>query len=293
MFKSWRIDPPRNRGSMQVENCGFRHRRSYARCVRAPCGWSFDRGCGALPFSEELRRAAEAAHITELPNVAKQLYAAFGAGAVTEAEVEAIDGLIRARQDAPSDPRDRSRRGDAVGIGRCRSIFPPKRVQRSPDRSASIARRRELAASGPMPPALARCYTTGELAVLRIVADEWRDGGVCELAVDTIAARAGVSRRKAQGAIRLAESDGLLLIQERARPGDRHLPNAIRILSREWQAWIAHGRRERVQKNAPHGYQRSNSAKTSPTEPLKGLPRISGRPRCERTPRIRGAAGDG
>jgi len=70
-----------------------------------------------------------------------------------------------------------------------------------------------------MPPALACRFTTGELAVLRIVGDEVRAGGPCALCIDAIAARAGVCRRLAQNAIRQAARLGLLTIQERRRAG--------------------------------------------------------------------------
>ena len=63
-----------------------------------------------------------------------------------------------------------------IPVGRV-SIFPPRRAQYCSDRTASILRRRKLAASGPLPPALASQFTTGELAVLRIIgeagATEW------------------------------------------------------------------------------------------------------------------------
>lgn len=40
-------------------------------------------------------------------------------------------------------------------------------------------------------------------------------------------------RRLAQAAIRLAESDGQLTVQERRREGQKNDPNMIRVLSRE------------------------------------------------------------
>lgn len=112
----------------------------------------------------------------------------------------------------------------------------------SPDKAASRDRRGLLACSGPMPPTLAARFTRGELAVLRIVADEVAAKGVCGLCIDAIAARAGVCRRLAQNAIRLAERDGLLTIQERRHQGRRSDPNLIRIISHEWQAWMRRGR---------------------------------------------------
>ncbi|MBD8902430.1 hypothetical protein MBTS_09320 [Methylobacterium bullatum] len=118
------------------------------------------------------------------------------------------------------------------------SLFPSRRSVTSPDKAMSRDRRRLLACSGPMPPALASRFTTGQLAVLRIVADEVAAKGVCGLCIDAIAARAGVCRRLAQGAIRLAEGDGLLTIEERRHEGRKNSPNLVRIISREWQAWM-------------------------------------------------------
>ncbi|MGS0639497.1 hypothetical protein, partial [Citrobacter sp. VF227] len=129
-----------------------------------------------------------------------------------------------------------------IPLGRV-TLFPPKRPQRAPERSEAIARRRRLACSGPMPPALASRFTTGQLAVLRIVGDEVARNGACGLCLDAIAARAGVCRRLAQAATRLAEGDGLLTIQERRRQGRKNDPNVIRVISREWLAWLRRGGR--------------------------------------------------
>ncbi|WP_242568860.1 hypothetical protein, partial [Klebsiella pneumoniae] len=63
--------------------------------------------------------------------------------------------------------------------------------------------------------------------------DEMALNGACGLCIDAIAARAGVCRRWAQAAIRLAEGDGLLTIQERRHQGRKSDPNTIRIISRE------------------------------------------------------------
>jgi hypothetical protein len=119
------------------------------------------------------------------------------------------------------------------------SLFPHRR---SPDRQRSIERRRRLAASGPMPPALAAHFTTGQLSVLRIVSDEIRDRRRCTLYVDEIAARAGVSRRHAQGAIREAEELGYVRVTERRLTGTRNDSNIVVIVSAEWLAWLAMGK---------------------------------------------------
>ncbi len=100
---------------------------------------------------------------------------------------------------------------------------------------------RHLAASGPMPPALACKFTVSELAVLRIVGDEVRQHRHCDCRVDEIAARAGVCRRMVQNALREAARLGLLTIEERRREGRRNLPNVVRIVWREWTSWLTRG----------------------------------------------------
>jgi len=90
-----------------------------------------------------------------------------------------------------------------------------------------------------MPPSLACRFTVGELAVLRIVSDEVRQHGHCDRTLAEIAARAGVCRALAKSVLRRASREGLITIEERRREGRRNLPNIVRIISREWQAWIA------------------------------------------------------
>src|SRR5205085_6375345 len=119
------------------------------------------------------------------------------------------------------------------------SIFPPRRLQRAPKRPVAIARRRHLAASGPMPPSLACKFTVGELAVLRIVGDEVRQHGQCDRCVDELAARAGVCRSLVKNAIRTAARLGLLTVEERRREGRTNLPQGIRVISKAWTYWLA------------------------------------------------------
>src|SRR5215213_11595619 len=125
---------------------------------------------------------------------------------------------------------DRERRRGTIFRTQGQTLFARARGQRPPDRAASLARRRHLAASGPMPPALAAQFTTGELAVLRIVADEVRDKGRCDRTYAELAARAGVCRRSARNAVRTAGRLGLVHIEERPRPRRKHLANVLQIV---------------------------------------------------------------
>src|SRR5215203_406790 len=174
--------------------------------------------------------------LTRLDHLSKAIWQALAAGAVGDDDAQALAERLHARRSIL--------RGDLkpVGIPAGRpSLFPPRRLQRAPRRPVAIARRRHLAASGPMPPSLACRFTVGELAVLRIVGDEVRQHGQCDRCVDELAARAGVCRSLVKNAIRMAARLGLLTVEERRRAGRRNLPNVVRIVSREWRAWLARG----------------------------------------------------
>src|SRR4051812_46164642 len=145
------------------------------------------------------------------------------------------------------------------------SIFPP-RLQRAPKRPVAIARRRHLAASGPMPPSLACKFTVSELAVLRIIGDEVRQHGQCDRSIDELAARAGVCRRMVQNAVREAARLGLLTVEERRREGRRNLPNVVRIVSKEWTTWLARGGRSSRAKAGPQAAPLIGCKKMHPTD---------------------------
>jgi hypothetical protein len=194
-----------------------------------------------MSFGEHLATAINHASLAGCDQLARDLWKGFGAGVIPDDQAEALSAALESRR--------RGLRGEpATSHARklerpSSTIFPPRRLQVSPDRRKSIERRRRLAASGPMPPALAAKFTTGELASLRVVADEIVARGVCSLTLGEIAARAGVCRSTARNAVRAAARAGLVTIEERRRPGRVNLPNLIRITSREWRVWLEHGRR--------------------------------------------------
>src|SRR4051795_3133380 len=192
-----------------------------------------------MSFCDQMAAAIDGARtLTRLDHLSRSIWQGLAAGAVGDDDAQQLAERLHARRGVL--------RGDLRPVslppGRP-SIFPPKRRQRDPQRPVAIARRRQLAASGPMPPAQACKFTVSELAVLRIIGDEVRQHGLCERCVDELAARAGVCRRMVQNAIREAARLGLLTIEERRREGLRNLPNAIRTISKEWMSWLARGGR--------------------------------------------------
>src|SRR5215213_4821248 len=192
-----------------------------------------------MSFCDQMAAAIDGARtLTRLDHLSRSLWQGLAAGAVADDDAQALAERLHARRSVL--------RGEikpvGIPVGRP-SIFPPRRSQRAPQRPVAIARRRHLAASGPMPPGLACKFTVSELAVLRIVGDEVRQHDQCDRCVDEIAARAGVCRSMVKNAIREAARLGLLTVQERRREGRRNLPNVVRIVSKEWTSWLARGGR--------------------------------------------------
>src|SRR4029077_3195166 len=101
---------------------------------------------------------------------------------------------------------------------------------RSPDKARSISRRRHLAASGAVPGTIAANFTTGEIAVLTVIARECQRRGSCTWFMDRIAAVAGVRRSTARNALRHAQTLGLVTVQERRHCGWRSDSNIVRIV---------------------------------------------------------------
>lgn len=126
----------------------------------------------------------------------------------------------------------------ALGRG-FKSMFPAKKRPKSPDKEASRERRGVLASTNPLPSQLHRKFTEAQRAVLKVVGDEVKRKGWCQLYVAEIAARAGCCMTTARDAIHLAASCFMLTVQERRRNGRPHLSNTIRIISHEWRRWIA------------------------------------------------------
>jgi hypothetical protein len=186
--------------------------------------------------------------LATLDGFARTVWQRWGAKEVTDEQAQSLAEAIEARKREVRGVDTVAQRAPHVAAqakaqGRP-SHFPPKRkATRSPDRRASIERRRLLAASGPMPPQLSCQFTTGELAVLRLVADEARAKRHCTLTLGELAARAGVGITTARNALHEAAGHGYLTIEERRRDKRPNLSNVVRVVSREWLVWIERGRK--------------------------------------------------
>ncbi|MCI9882924.1 MULTISPECIES: hypothetical protein [Methylobacterium] len=205
--------------------------------------------------------------LAALDALSRDVWRGAGEGALTEAQAQALAEAIHGRRKpriqtsavslgcltVVSSQRPPEAAAEALGAPsgqdrskdpRLWSYFPIKRSQRSPDRARSLERRRTLAASGPLPPKLACRFTTGELAVLKVVADAFVASGQCTLSIPEIAARSGVSQTTARGALRIAQNLGLVSITERRVPYRPNLTNVVRVVSPVWLTWLE-GRKPR------------------------------------------------
>ena len=202
-----------------------------------------------MDYADAIRRQAENAPRAALPTVTAALWRAFGEGHVSEAEAEELSVLIEGRQasgfgrsaEQGSNLGGTMRLGDPAQ-GRQNSLR--RTVGSRPRTDASMERRRRWAASGRIPPGLAARFTLAEQAVLSLIAAETVRRGDCRLAIEHLAALAGVSRSTVKSALREARKLGLLTVEERKIRSWRNDTNVVRIVSPEWQAWLRLTERE-------------------------------------------------
>src|ERR1700710_2595073 len=108
-------------------------------------------------FHATMRPAIEAARtLAQLDDLSRKIWQAHAAETVTDAEAQGLAELLHTRRSAVRE----AVAPVGIPLGRV-TLFPPRRLQRAPERSVAIERRRRLACSGPMPPALASRFTAG------------------------------------------------------------------------------------------------------------------------------------
>jgi hypothetical protein len=191
-----------------------------------------------MPLFDTLAWDIEHTPLEHLDSICSRLWRAFANGELDEDQAQSLAELARDRQRPKPPPKPLPPR-------------QPRRAPRSPDRQRSLQRRRRLSAAGMMPPGLAAQFTVGERAVLYVIAQQVKLRGQCDLYIDQIAAFAGVGRTTARNAQRTAKRLGLIRIDERRLSRRYNDANRITIISQEWLAWLAHGRKETIKNVKP------------------------------------------
>lgn len=186
-----------------------------------------------------------------LDEIARLTWRALSEGALSEADADAISRAVEARREEIRGQKARK----ALSLSRPASGLRRSARPVSPDRAASLARRRRMAASGQLPPQIAAQFTMAEQAALAVVGRIARRAEVVVEPLDKLAALAGVCRSSVKNALRLAEKLGLIRITIRRREGRRNDLNRIGIIAPAWQAWLRiGGAGGRGQKLDRHGY---------------------------------------
>ena len=185
-----------------------------------------------MPITKQLSEAIEAANVKNLDELARTIWKAHASGNLDDTAADRLAEAIEARKTAYK---------AAQGQKSTKSHERRSRGSKSPDRAKSIARRRSVAMSGAVPSPLAAKFTIGELAVLSLIAQQVQRHGSCDWPMDKLAACAGVCRTTARNAMREAEAQRLITVQERRRSYTRNDTNIIRIVSKEWRTWLRLG----------------------------------------------------
>jgi hypothetical protein len=175
-------------------------------------------------------RAIASAPLSSLDTLSRAIWVDHGEGRLSDDAAQSLAEAVQARRTAP--------RYSETSLTPRRSLFPPKRPQRTPDRAASRYRRRSHARARWVPDHLAAGFTDGELAALSIIAQEHAARGRCAFPMAKIAALAGISETTARNAFREAKAQGLITVEERPQHRAPHLPNIIRIVAPAWKTWI-------------------------------------------------------
>ncbi len=191
-----------------------------ARARNGPRGWV------ETMFADDIRRALQGTPRERLAELSAAVWKGFACGAVSEQDAQQLAEEIAARKIVP--------KGVVPGNDTLR-----RRVGSRPRSSESVERRRRWVASGWMPPALACRFTAGELSALSVVASQAAKHGRCDLALDHIAALAGVGRTTVRNALGEARRLGLLTVEVRRLRAFRNDTNVVRIASPEWQSWLS------------------------------------------------------
>lgn len=202
-------------------------------------------------FAQTIHAAIEAADVAQLDRLLPQVWSAWSAGAVSDADAQHLAELVQARKAATRTTAGAFR---AVGVS-----YNPRKLQPCPRTPERLARRRRIIAPRALPPVIADRCTPAEAAVLTVISNIVRQRGLCDRTVDEIAARAACSRRTVQRALRLAERLGWITLRARPRRGLKSLTNIIRVLAPAWRSWLNLGSpSNRVTELAPHDQKVAN-----------------------------------
>jgi hypothetical protein len=183
-----------------------------------------------MSLATQFAGAIECAQFHELNDLAHKLWKAHSAGHLDDDQAQGLAERIEAKKPKRQHAHDFSFRP-------IHAELKPKK-QRSPDKQASIERRRKLARQSPVPPQHVHEFTQGQHAAITVVVGEIRRVGFCDWCIAKIGAVAGICETLVREAMRKARDLGLLSSEQRPRKGQKSLTNIVRIMNRAWAGWL-------------------------------------------------------
>jgi hypothetical protein len=193
-----------------------------------------------MSLATQIAGAIELAQFHQLTDLSRDVWKAHAAGHLDDDQAQELAEAIEAKRPKrvfPQPPLPQMAHVCVEPSSFKPAIAKPK-PQRSPNKQASIDRRRELARQSPVPPEHVHEFTLSEHAVMTVVVGETQKHGVCSLFMDAIAALAGTCRTVVRNAMNKARDLGLLYREERRRRGQKSLTNLVRILRPAWRHWL-------------------------------------------------------
>lgn len=242
----------------------------------------------------KIRQALDdATTVQSVKAIVAEMWRAYGAGLIVEAEAEALSVLSETRKSILTTLAQDAEEARATA-DRARTSKAVARRGSAPRSQESLDRRRRWVASGRLPPALAARFTPGEQAVLAVVAAEAQARGDCRLPIGQIAALAGVCETVVRNALREARAHGLVTVEERRLTAWRSSTNVVRIVSTEWASWLRLARSSTPRGGGCRSAESTNTHRLKrgsewPAAPSQGLP--GGRAAARAAPESRSADG--
>jgi hypothetical protein len=171
-----------------------------------------------MSLATQFAGAIECAQFHELNDLSAKLWKAHAAGHLTDEQAQGFAEQIEAKRPKRPHAHDFSFRPIHAE--------PKPKKQRSPDKQASIERRRKLARQSPVPPQHAHEFTQGQHAAITVVVGQIRRAGFCDWCIAKIGAVAGVCETLVRTAMHKGRELGLLSSEQRPRKGQKSLKPA-------------------------------------------------------------------
>jgi hypothetical protein len=182
-----------------------------------------------MSLATQIASAIERAQFHELDALSLDLWKAYEAKQLTDEQAQGLAEQLEAK---------RPEFTTVVNVTSFKPAIAKPKPQRSPDKQASIERRRRLARQSPVPPEHVHEFSLSMHAALTIIVGEIAKHGVCSLCMDAIASLAGTCRTIVREAMKKGRALGLLTREERRRRGQKSLTNLVRILRPSWKHWL-------------------------------------------------------